>query len=94
MPNNIVKSFAEKSGKSVAEVEKMWDSVKASLIKQGESEKDDSFYPKLTGILKKNLKIESIEKINNSLYSNFLKEKEGKVKLDIDTDFVKIINII
>lgn len=49
MPANIVKSFAEKTGKSVAEVEKLWDKAKESAKESGQSEN----YAYITGILKK-----------------------------------------
>lgn len=55
MPTPLLKSLAKKAGKPTAEVEKMWNSVKGSLIEQGEVESDSSFYPKLVGIIKKNL---------------------------------------
>jgi Zn ribbon nucleic-acid-binding protein len=52
MPANIVKSFAEKTGKSESEVEKLWDKAKASVDKP---ESDPSYYPNVTSILKKML---------------------------------------
>lgn len=55
MPAPLIKSLAKKAKKSSSEVEKMWNSVKQSLIDQGEKEDDSSFYPKLVGIIKKNL---------------------------------------
>jgi len=55
MPTPLMKSLAKKSGKTSAQVEKMWDSVKNSLKEQGHDENDQSFYPRLVGILKKNL---------------------------------------
>jgi hypothetical protein len=54
---NIIKSFADKSGKSIKEVEKIWDDTANELKKQGRKEDDDSFYPVLVTILKKKLKI-------------------------------------
>lgn len=53
MPSNIVKSFAEKTGKSVAEVEDLWNQAKTSAKEQGEG--DNFAY--ITGILKKMLKL-------------------------------------
>lgn len=49
MPASVVKSFADKTGKSVAEVEKLWDKAKAAAKEQGREE--DFAYT--TGILKK-----------------------------------------
>jgi hypothetical protein len=48
MPNNIVKSFAEKTNKSVEYVEKKWDEAKIKSEKEGH--KND--YPYIVGILK------------------------------------------
>jgi len=59
MPSSIVKSFAEKTGKSVAEVEKKWNEIKDQLKKSGKSEDDPGFFQNLVGVLKKRLKIES-----------------------------------
>lgn len=53
MPNNIIKSFADKSGKTENEVEKLWNELKAEY-------KDD--YEKITGTLKKILKIDEASK--------------------------------
>ncbi len=58
MPNNIIKSFAEKSGKSVKEVEKLWNKAKAIAKESDIPETDkDKFYSYVTGILKKMLSI-------------------------------------
>jgi len=53
MPSNIVKSFAKKTGKSVAKVEKLWDKAKAIGAKEGHKED----YDYIVGILKKMLKL-------------------------------------
>ena len=53
MPANIVKSFSQKTGKSVQEVEKLWDKAKAIAADEGESEN----YAYITAILKKMLKL-------------------------------------
>ena len=71
MPADLVKSFAKKSGKSVEDIEKMWKDVKASLVKQGDDKDEDGFYAKLVGIMKKNLKLESVEEDNDFLYKHF-----------------------
>lgn len=77
MPSDIIKSFAKKSGKTEEEVEKMWNSIKRSLLDRM-SEKDPSFYPQLVGALKKALKIEEIEEENEILFQNFKKKKLNK----------------
>ena len=53
----LIKSFADKSGKSVAEVENAWNSIKGSLIKSGKKKDDPLFFKLLVGGLKKALKL-------------------------------------
>jgi len=61
MPSNIVKSFADKTGKSIEEVESLWQKAKEIASEKFE-EDDDRFYPMVTGILKKMLNLkESFE---------------------------------
>jgi predicted NUDIX family NTP pyrophosphohydrolase len=55
MPVPLIKKFAKRSGKTSKQVEKMWNSIKDSLINQGHTEDDSNFYPMLVGIMKKNL---------------------------------------
>ncbi len=59
MPNNIVKSFADKSGKSTTEVEEMWNNAE-NIVKDkyNLSKADgDKYYSAITGLLKKMLKL-------------------------------------
>ena len=51
MPSNVVKSFADKTGKSVPEVDKLWNKAKEIASEQGQAEN----YALITGILKKML---------------------------------------
>jgi hypothetical protein len=51
MPNAVINSFAEKTGKSVAEVDKLWNKAKESAKESGQGEN----YAYITGILKKML---------------------------------------
>jgi hypothetical protein len=51
MPSPAVKSFASKTGKSFAEVEKLWDKAK-EIAKKDHNESDENFYAVVTGILK------------------------------------------
>lgn len=57
MPANIVKSFADKSGKSIQEVEKLWNKAKAVAADEGQKEN----YAFITGILKKMLGLNESE---------------------------------
>lgn len=62
MPSSVVKSFAKRSGKSEAEVEKLWDSAKTYCKKhQGLSEKDPNFYACVTGTLKNWLGLKDVK---------------------------------
>ena len=54
MPNNVVISFAEKSGRSIAEIEAKWDEAKL-IVNKKMSSSDERFYPTVTSILKKML---------------------------------------
>jgi hypothetical protein len=54
MPNNVVKSYATKTKKSVATVEKYWDEAKASAEK-AIGKKGPRFWAYVNGIVKKRL---------------------------------------
>lgn len=59
MPSDVVKSFADKTGKSIKTVEDLWDKAIEIVKKEYDiPENDDRFYKLVTGILKKMLKIE------------------------------------
>ena len=53
----LIKSFAEKTGKSEAEIETMWQDIKSGLIKSGKKESDESFYALLVTALKNKLNL-------------------------------------
>jgi len=73
MPDNIVKSFADKSGKSVDEVETLWDKAKKITKDQYDVDVDsDRFYQITTGMLKNMLGIE--EKFNIDLLETYLND--------------------
>ncbi|WP_298751891.1 hypothetical protein [uncultured Arcobacter sp.] len=59
MPTATVKSFADKTGKSVGEVEKLYNDAKAIVKKEYPDikEGDDRFYQLVIGILKNMLKL-------------------------------------
>lgn len=56
MPNAVVQSFAQKSGKTTAEVETLWKKAEA-ITNQSDVAVDDK-YAYLVGVLKKMLKLE------------------------------------
>lgn len=57
MPASIVKLFSEKTGKSIQDVETLWDKAKVIVKKEYPKvkETDDNFYQIVTGVLKKML---------------------------------------
>ena len=52
MPNSIIKSVSKKTGKSIAEVEKLWDKAVKAAAKQMPKD-SDQFFAYAAGILKK-----------------------------------------
>ena len=72
MPTPVIKSFAEKTGKSVAEVDKLWNKAKAIAVEEGEGEN----YAYITGIVKKMLGLNE-----HASFKEFLaREQETKEK--------------
>lgn len=49
----LIASFAEKTGLSKGEVEKIWKSIKQNMIDNGKNPDEESFYPILVSALKK-----------------------------------------
>ena len=76
MPNNVIQSFAKKSGKSEEEIEKIWDELKDQY---------NDNYEAIVGTLKKILKIN--ENFKNWLQENtsFIKELKDKYKNSFKT---------
>lgn len=59
MPSNMVKALAQKSGKSVEQVEKAWKEAEKIVQEEGIPESDrEQYYGTLVTILKKKLGIE------------------------------------
>lgn len=60
MPSSIVKTYAEKTGKSEKTIEKYWDKAKrlADSQENVDKEDEDRYYAYVTGILKNMLDIE------------------------------------
>ena len=71
MPSNIIKSFAEKSGKSETEVEKLWDETKKQAEENGHKED----YEYIVGILKKKL---NLNEESEMTYKEFYMKKLEK----------------
>ena len=72
MPSNIVKSFAKKTGKSEAEVEKLWDQAIAAAKKQYPDKEGDDLFPIVTDILKKMVGLkESTESFEDILKNEY-----------------------
>lgn len=80
MPNNLIKSYAEKSGKPESEVEKMWDEVKKSVFSSDNYEDltDERKYAIVNGIVKKNLGLNEEETSLLNRFRSLLKEKGDK----------------
>jgi hypothetical protein len=60
MPNSIISSFAEKTKKSIPEVEKLWNIAKESIKKSHPDMKEDNpkFYAMVNVTLKKMLNLD------------------------------------
>ena len=88
MPENIIKSFSQKSGKPEKEIEKLWKKAKKLAKDMGEEDN----YAYTVGVLKNMLGIEEsspLEKWLKSDSTNFLKfisEEEGLVSTDISPE--------
>jgi len=59
MPNSIIKSFAEKTGKTEQQIDKLWEKAKSIVTKEYPDVEVDSdkFYQLVVGVLKKMLSI-------------------------------------
>lgn len=69
MPNNVVKSFAEKSGKSVEKVESLWKKAKSIVKKEypDVTPESDKWYKLVTGTLKNMLGLKESQAVNRAL---------------------------
>lgn len=83
MPNQIIKGFSKKSGKSESEVEKIWTDLKSEFG-------DD--YEKITGTLKKILKINESK---FTTFREFLSEERSSNEYGLKTSgHIMDINIV
>lgn len=86
MPTPIIKTFAKETGKSLAEVEKLWDESKELAKQKG---LDDN-YAYIVGILKNKLGIgESMSRARQIIDKISVREAKASdaIKDLIDTDF-------
>lgn len=106
MPNNIVKSFADKTNKSSEEVEKKWDKAKDIVKKEYPDVEEDSedFYKIVVGVLKKMLGISEEITLGTiggtkdgesdpSAYKYYIKIGKKKKKLKEWKDYIKSFGI-
>lgn len=98
MPSNVVKSFAQKTGKSEAEVDKLWNQAKAEADKKDDLEKDsDRYYAYVTGILKKMLSIDenimSKQDERRALTRQFIQKVADGQKFDAAADLKEMIRL-
>lgn len=94
MPNNIVKSFAQKTGKSEAEVEKLWDKAKA----EAEKADTDDVYAYTVGILKNMLSIKenvdmTKQEERRTLTRQFVQKVVDGQKFDAAADLKEMIRL-
>lgn len=98
MPSNTVKSFAEKSGKSISEVEKAWNKAKAMTHKEypNLSEDNDRFWAIVTKITKNLIGLKESTENSEEILSealtkdNFVNKSRSKIKPNSDVE--KLIN--
>ena len=94
MPNNVVVSFAKKTGKSEEEIESLWDDTKKIVKNEypDVEEDNDKFFQLITGILKKRLKLETVTVMHSLKFPKetfTLSEAKSWIKLN-DFDFIGI----
>ena len=91
MPTAAIKSFAEKTGKSVAEIEKYWNEAKEAA-KSEKAKGDDAFYGTAMVILKNKLKKHAGLKEERTTLADYLRVgtpahmREGKLE---DVNFIE-----
>lgn len=99
MPSNVVKSFSDKTGMPIKDVEKLWDkSIKIVKDQYKEVPEDsDKFYSLVTGVLKNMLKLEEPSITTQSIggadaqYAKKIGSDCKKKKLDKIKEYLKNI---
>jgi len=61
MPTATLSSIAKKAGVSLKQAEKVWEKAKSLAKEQGNDPEDENFYAAVVGILKKILKVETVD---------------------------------
>jgi hypothetical protein len=69
MPNAVVKSFAKKAGKSVNDVEKLWDETKADTKKKFKK-KDKHYWAYVNAVTQRKLGISESHTLSSFLFEN------------------------
>ena len=79
MPSNIVKSFAEKSGKSKDEVEKLWNKAKSIVSKEypNVEKESDKWYALVTGTLKNMVGLKESSLLNRIQHEGIMEHNES-----------------
>jgi len=75
MPNNLIKSFAKRTGKSVTDLEEMWNELSKQAEKEGKSGNDK--YQFIVGVMKKNLKIEQEGETTTDNIASYIRDTLG-----------------
>ena len=75
MPNNVIKSFAERSGKTEEEVEKIWDETKTKAKRKFDSE-DKHFWAYVNRTVQFKLGLAS----KKTSFKDHLEKKESSKK--------------
>lgn len=83
MPSAQMKSFADKSGHSMADIERYWDEAKKESKKKFGSKKDKSFWPYVVGIVERRA---GLRKVHESIsFKDFL-DLETRVSDEVELE--------
>lgn len=104
MPSNLVKSYAKKSGKSVASVESAWKKAKRAVSKSYDPETNpNAFYGTVNKILRRKLNLEGkrtakrfdMHRMNESAYEETIVQAIGKYfDYSLDLKFQDVVKDI
>jgi hypothetical protein len=101
MPNAVVQSYAEKTKKSVAHVEKLWDEAKKSADKTFDGKKGPRYWTYVNGIVKKRLKItesftfkEYVDLTQPEVTPMSVVQQDGPAPADPTEDYARFISCL